>query len=302
MSRERKKKSVSPDAILGPVDPARRRRDALGRGVIGLATAIALAPLFLIIAFLVIKGVGSWSWRFFTTDPNGSFYGYPGGIRSAIVGTVMMLGLGGLLSVPAGIAVALYVQEYADKTPFGRFMRFLMNVMTGVPSIIFGLFIYVTLVVTGIGGGFAGWKGALAIALLMLPLVERSVEVVLQQVPRHYSEAAYALGAPRWKVLLRVVLPAALPGIITGALLAIARGTGETAPLLFTATIAKAMTFDLTQPMNSLPALIFSDVGQPQDALVDRAWGAALALVVMILVLNLFARWLSRRTIAGQNA
>lgn len=289
-------------SIIGEVSGARKRRDALGRGLILLATAIALVPLFLITFFLIEKGIGAWSWHFFTTDPTGRFFGDPGGIRSAIVGSLLIMLVGGLMAIPVGVAVALYVTEYADKTAFGRFMRFLMNVMTGVPSIVFGLFIYVTLVLTGIGGGFAGWKGSLAVAILMLPIVERSVEVALQQVPSSYAEAAYALGSPRWQVLLRVVLPAALPGIITGALLAIARGMGETAPLLFTATIAKATTFDMSVQMNSLPAQIFSDVGQAQDALVERAWGAALTLVVMIMLLNLGARWLARRSIAGQNA
>lgn len=289
-------------AILGSVAPGRRRKDAIGRGMILAATLIALVPLFLIVFFLLEKGIGAWSWSFFTTDPTGNFFGDPGGIRSAIVGSLLIMLVGGLLAIPVGIAVALYVTEYADKNAFGRFMRFLMNVMTGVPSIVFGLFIYVTLVLTGVGGGFAGWKGSIAIALLMLPIVERSVEVALKQVPSSYAEAAYALGAPRWQVLLKVVLPAALPGIITGALLAIARGMGETAPLLFTATIAKDMSFDLSRQMNSLPAQIFSDVGQAQDALVERAWGAALTLVTLIMLLNLGARWLARRSIAGQNA
>lgn len=292
----------NPESILGTVDAGRRRKDLLGRGTILAATLTALVPLFLIVFFLLEKGLGAWSWSFFTTDPTGSFFGDPGGIRSAIVGTLMMMLLGGLLAIPVGIAVALYVTEYADRNAFGRFMRFLMNVMTGVPSIVFGLFIYITLVLTGVGGGFAGWKGSVAIALLMLPIVERSVEVALKQVPSAYAEAAYALGAPRWQVLLKVVLPAALPGIITGALLAIARGMGETAPLLFTATIAKDMSFDLSRQMNSLPAQIFSDVGQAQDALVERAWGAALTLVTIIMLLNLGARWLARRSIAGQNA
>lgn len=291
-----------PTAILGHVAPGRRRKDFLGRASILGATLIALVPLVLIVFFLLEKGLGAWSWHFFTTDPTGSFFGDPGGIRSAIVGSLLIMLLGGLLAIPVGIAVALYVTEYANKTAFGRFMRFLMNVMTGVPSIVFGLFIYVTLVLTGVGGGFAGWKGSIAIALLMLPIVERSVEVALQQVPSSYAEAAYALGAPRWQVLLRVVLPAGLPGIITGALLAIARGMGETAPLLFTATIAKGTTLNLSQQMNSLPAQIFSDVGQAQDALVQRAWGAALTLVTLIMMLNLGARWLARRSIAGQNA
>lgn len=288
--------------MLGTLSPARRRRDLIGRTLILIATAIALVPLVLIIFFLLRKGLGAWSWGFFTSDPTGSFLGDPGGIRSAIVGSLLIMALGGLLAVVVGVAVALYVTEYADRTAFGRFMRFLMDVMTGVPSIVFGLFIYITLVLTGVGGGFAGWKGSVAIALLMLPIVERSVEVALQQVPPSYAEAGYALGAPRWQVLLRIVLPAALPGIITGALLAIARGTGETAPLLFTATIAKDTTFDLSRQMNSLPAQIFSDVGQAQDALVERAWGAALALVTLIMLLNLGARWLARRSVAGQSA
>lgn len=302
MSEPRPQNARLAEEILGTVSAGRRRKDALGRGLILAATGVALIPLFLIVFFLLEKGLGAWSWSFFTTDPTGSFFGDPGGIRSAIVGSLMIMALGGLLAIPIGIAVALYVTEYANKTAFGNFMRFLMNVMTGVPSIVFGLFVYVTLVLTGIGGGFAGWKGSIAIAILMLPIVERSVEVALQQVPSSYAEAAYALGAPRWQVLLRVVLPAGLPGIITGALLAIARGMGETAPLLFTATIAKATTLDMSVQMNSLPAQIFSDVGQAQDALVERAWGAALTLVTLIMLLNLGARWLARRSIAGQNA
>lgn len=289
-------RAADPTAILGVLSPRRRRIDLLGRGLILTATLVALVPLFLIVFFLLQKGLGAWSWSFFTTDPTGAYFGDPGGVRSAIVGTLLIMGFGGLIAIPVGTAVALYVNEYAAGNSFGRFMRFLMNVMTGVPSIVFGLFIYVTLVLTGVGGGFAGWKGSLAIAILMLPIVERSVEIALQQVPHSYAEAAYALGAPRWQVLLRVVLPAGLPGIVTGALLAVARGMGETAPLLFTATIAKDMTFDMSAPMNSLPAQIFSDVGQAQDVLVERAWGAALALVTLIMLLNLGARWLAHRS------
>jgi len=172
-----------------------------------------------------------------------------------------------------------------------------VDVLTGVPSIVFGLFIYITLVVTGVlDSSFAGWKGAVALALLALPIVIRSAEVVLELVPSSLREAGLALGAPRWKVIARIVLPTALPGILTGVLLAVARAAGETAPLLFTAAIVKASTFDLQQPMNSLPAQIFSDVGQAQDRLVERAWGAALTLVVMILMFTLLARALARRS------
>ena len=174
-------------------------------------------------------------------------------------------------------------------------MRFLIDVMTGVPSIVFGLFIYISLVVTGIAGSFAGWKGSIALALLMLPVVARAAEVVLLLVPQSLREAAFALGAPRWKVVFSVVVPTALPGILTGTLLAVARAAGETAPLLFTAAIVNDTTLNLGDRMNSLPAQIFQDVGQAQDRLVARAWGAALALVAMILLLTLVARLLQTR-------
>jgi phosphate transport system permease protein len=168
--------------------------------------------------------------------------------------------------------------------------------MTGVPSVVFGLFIYIVLVVTKVGGTFAAWKGSVALALLMLPVVTRSAEVVLNLVPDSLREAALALGAPRWRVVFRVVLPTALPGLVTGSLLAVARAAGETAPLLFTAAFVFGTQLDLSQRMNSLPLQIFNDVGQAQDRLVQRAWGAALTLVVLVLLLTLLARLVQRRS------
>ena len=200
-----------------------------------------------------------------------------------------------MLSIPLGLLVAIYIVEYGTSR-LSTGVRFLVDVMTGVPSIVFGLFVYITLVLSGVGGGFAGWKGAVALALLMLPIVTRSAEVVLLLVPDSLREAALALGAPRWRIAARVVLPSALPGLITGSLLAIARGAGETAPLLFTATIVQGTSFNLGQRMNSLPAQIFNDIGQAQDRLVARAWGAALTLVLMILALTVIARLAARRS------
>jgi len=167
-------------------------------------------------------------------------------------------------------------------------------VMTGVPSIVFGLFVYIALIV-GTGSTYAGYKGSIALALLMLPIVIRSGEVVLLLVPNSLRESALALGAPRWKVIGRVVLPTALPGMLTGMLLAVARAAGETAPLLFTAAAAHETTLNLGGFMNSLPVQIYSDVTSPTAAVVERAWGAALTLVLLILVLNMVARLLSRR-------
>jgi phosphate transport system permease protein len=279
------------------ISPGRRRKDRAMRFVLAAATGLALVPLVLIIWYLIKKGIGSWSGDFFTTDPNGNFLGDPGGVKSAILGTLEMVGLATLISVPVGIGVALYLTEYGRTGWFANTVRYFVDVMTGVPSVVFGLFVYITLVIAGVGGsGFAGWKGAVALALLMLPIVTRSAEVVLLLVPDSLREAALALGAPRWRVVLRIVLPTALPGLVTGSLLAIARGAGETAPLLFTATLVNGTNFDLGQRMNSLPAQIFADVGQAQDRLVSRAWGAALALVTLILLLTLVARFISRRS------
>jgi phosphate transport system permease protein len=283
-------------AIIAPVPARRRRTDLIMRGVLLTGTLIALVPLVLIVYYLLKQGLGAISWNFFTTDPTGRFLGPPGGIKSAIVGTVLIVGLASLIAIPCGIGVALFLVEYGKKTVFAQFVRYFVDVMTGVPSIVFGLFIYIVLVLTGIGGNFTAWKGSVALALLMLPVVTRSAEVVLNLVPDSLREAALALGAPRWKVVFRIVLPTALPGLITGSMLAIARGAGETAPLLFTAFAVNATSWNLGQQMNSLPIQIFNDVRQPQSNIVERAWGAALTLVVMVLILTLIARLVQRRS------
>lgn len=279
--------------------PSRRRRltDRLMRGALLTATLVALVPLVLVVWFLLKKGLGAWSWHFFSTDPTGNFFGDQGGVKSAILGTIEMVAVAGAVAIPFGWAVALYLVEYGHRSRFGSFVRYFVDVMTGVPSIVFGLFVYITLVIAGWGGSsFAGWKGSVALALLMLPVVTRSAEVVLQLVPGSLREAALALGTPRWRVILKIVLPTALPGLITGSLLAIARAAGETAPLLFTATIVQATTFNLNERMNSLPVQIYTDISSPNDAVVARAWGSALALVTLILLTTLIARLAARRS------
>jgi phosphate transport system permease protein len=278
---------------------SRRRRttDRVMRGVLLLGTLIALVPLVAVVYYLVSKGIGAWSLDFFTKDPTGSFLGDPGGVKSALLGTIEMVALASLLAIPLGWGVALYLVEYGRDSKFASVVRYFVDVMTGVPSIVFGLFVYITLVIGGFAGnGFAAWKGSVALALLMLPVVTRSAEVVLQLVPDALREAALALGAPRWRVVARVVLPTAAPGLVTGSLLAVARAAGETAPLLFTSAIVLGTNFGLGQRTNSMPIQIFNDVGQAQDRLVTRAWGTALTLVAMILVLNLVARLIARRS------
>ncbi len=283
-------------SAIAPVASRRRRTDKTMRGVLLAGTLLALVPLVFVVYYLLKQGLGALSWSFFTSDPSGRFLGDPGGVRSAIVGTLLIVGLASLIAVPLGIGIALYLVEYGKASRFANVVRYFVDVMTGVPSIVFGLFIYIVLVLSGFGGNFAGWKGSVALALLMLPVVSRSAEVVLNLVPDSLRESALALGSPRWRVVARIVLPTAMPGLVTGSLLAIARGAGETAPLLFTAFAVNATTWNVGQQMNSLPIQIFNDVRQAQSNIVERAWGAALTLVLMILALTLLARLIQRRS------
>lgn len=283
-------------ALLTQTSTRRRRIDLTMRGLLLAATLVALIPLALILYFLLERGLGTWSADFFTTDPTGSFFGDPGGIRSALLGTLEIVGLATAISVPAGIGVALYLTEYGKRSVLARAVRYFTDVMTGVPSIVFGLFIYVVFVLGHVGGSFTAWKGSLALALLMLPIVVRSSEVVLQLVPASLREAALALGARRWRVLTRVVLPTALPGLVTGSLLAVARGIGETAPLLFTVSTAMGLTGNPSAQMNTLPVQIYNDILSPRSAVIARAWGAGLTLVTLVLILGVIARLFSARS------
>jgi phosphate transport system permease protein len=285
---------------LPPISAGRRRTDRIARGTLMTLTGVALIPLVLVLYYVIKKGASSWSWHFFSTDPTGAFIGDPGGIKSAILGTLEIVALASLIAVPIGIGVALYLTEYGRDSRFASIVRYFVDVMTGVPSIVFGLFVYITLVTTNlVGRGYAGYKGSIALSLLMLPVVIRSSEVVLLLVPDSLREAALALGAPRWRIVFRIVLPTALPGLVTGSLLAIARAAGETAPLLFTAAIVGGTSFDLGKQMDSLPAQIFQDVQSSSNRLVGIAWGSALTLVAMILILNLTARAIARRSRLG---
>ena len=282
--------------VLPEISARRRRTDKVMRGALLVGTGIALVPLALVLYYLLYKGLGTWNSSFFTTDPNGNFFGNHGGIRSAILGTLEIVALASLIAIPTGIGVALFLTEYGKESRFANVVRYFVDVMTGVPSIVFGLFIYISLVISHVGGGFTAWKGALAVSLLMLPIAIRSSEVVLLLVPTSLREAALALGAPRWRVITRVVLPTSLSGLITGSLLAVARGMGETAPLLFTVSSAFVLTGNLGAQMNTLPVQIFTDIKSPEPAIIARAWGAGLTLVALVLIINVIARLIARRS------
>jgi phosphate transport system permease protein len=291
--------------LLPPVSRRRVVTDKVMRSIVLASIAVALIPLVLTIYYVAKRGISTIDWDFFTTDPTGrscisenkALCPPAGGVKSAIVGTITMVALATAIAVPIGIGVALYLVEFGKATWFAKLVRYFVDVLTGVPSVVFGLFVYIVLVVTQVGGdSFAGWKGSVALALLMLPIVARAAEVVLNLVPESLREAALALGAPRWRVVFRVVLPTALPGLITGSLLAVARAAGETAPLLFTAAVAFGSTANLGERMNSLPVQIFNDIQNPQARIVDRAWASALTIIVLVLIISLLARLISRRS------
>ncbi len=275
----------------------RRRTDIIARGLLLAGLLLALVPLALVLLFVVVRGIGALTPHFFLSDPTGAFFGDQGGVRSAILGTIEIVALAALIAVPIGIAVAIYLNEIGRQSRLATTVRYFTDVLTGVPSIVFGLFIYTIFIIGGgLTGGFAAWKGSVALALLMFPVVTRASEVSLSVVPDSLREAALALGSPRWRMITRVVLPTALPGMITGVLLAVARAAGETAPLLFTVLGAQATTFALNAQMNSLPLQIFNDVRAPNPQLVERAWGSALTLILIILLINVAARLAARKS------
>lgn len=281
---------------LAATSTSRRRADLIARGLLSAGMLLAMIPLVLVLLFVVIRGGGALNLHFFTSDPTGAFFGDQGGIRSAILGTIEIVALATAIAVPLGIALAVYLNEVGRRSKLAVAVRYFIDVLTGVPSIVFGLFIYIVFVVGNLLGGFAAWKGSVALALLMLPIVTRASEVSLAMVPNGLREAALALGSPRWRMISKVVLPTAAPGLLTGALLAIARASGETAPLLFTVLGAQATTFSLGAQMNSLPLQIFNDVREPNPELVARAWGAAFTLITLILLVNVAARLAARRS------
>lgn len=283
-------------SLLVETSRRRRRQNAVGTGLLLLGVAAALVPLVLVLGYVFVRGLPALSIDFFTTDPTGAFFGDQGGIKSAIRGTLLIVGFATCIAVPLGIAIAIYLHEIGRQSRMASAVRYCIDVLTGVPSIVFGLFIYTVLVIGSGSTGFAAWKGSLALSLLMLPVVARAGEVSLAMVPNTLREAALALGAPRWRMIISVVLPSVVSGLVTGSLLAIARAAGETAPLLFTVLGAQATVWALDQPMNSLPLQIFNDVRQPNPDLVTRAWGSALTLVLLILCITLIARFAARRT------
>jgi phosphate transport system permease protein len=281
----------------------RRRRRIVNLVMEGLATVAALAAvalLVIVVGSVAKRGAGALDVDFFTKTP--SFLGFgeqKSGIANAIVGTFIIVGLAVLMALPAGVLAAIYLNEFAPKRVASA-LTVAFDVLNGVPAIVIGIFVFVFLVA---GHGQAGIKGAFALAILMLPLVTRSTQEVLALVPNAVREASLALGAPRWRTTVNVVLPMAVGGVITGATLATARVAGETAPLLFTSSLAgNTVSWNPTDPLASIPFFIFTSAEQADPSLQEQAWGAALVLITFVLVASIIARAFglrSRRRLTG---
>lgn len=277
-----------------PNAAARKRFDLFVEVLLALAVVLALIPLGLILFEVIRRGASAMSWEFLTSTQLISLSRAGGGYLNGLFGTLYMVGIAVLIAVPLGIASATFVVEFSD-SPLAPVIQFFTDVMTGVPSIFVGLFIYTTLVQTG--PGFSTLAGGLALSLLMIPIVARASEEVIRLVPDDLRNAAYGLGARRWQVVLKVVLPAAGSGLITATMLAVARAAGETAPLLLTALGAFTIVPQLVgKAQSALPLIIYSEARGPFEPAHARAWAGALELMLLVLILTFIARTISQRS------
>ena len=273
----------------------RRTKNQIATTLMVLAFVIVLIPLGFVLFTVIAKGASAISWSFLTggpIPPNVVPAGI-GGMGPAVYGTLVITGLAALMVVPLGVLGAIYINEYGGRGPLARVVRFMADVMTGVPSIVMGLFIFSIWV---LHFGYSGLAGAFALACLMLPVVIRSTDEMLKLVPDALREGSYALGASKARVTLTVVLPAALGGIVSGVLLAVARAAGETAPLLFTILTVTAANPDVFHgPNTSLPSQIFVNASSPYTGAQARGWGAALTLIAIAFILMITARLVTAR-------
>jgi len=260
------------------------------------AMCLGLFVLFWILFVLFKNGIQSLDWAMFThsTPAPGS---EGGGLANAIVGSLMMVLVTTVIGTPIGILAGVYLAEYGDESYTAELTRFVTDIMLSAPSIVLGLFVYAILVAQV--KHFSGWAGSLALGLIAIPVIVRTTENMLRLVPGSLREAAFALGAPRWKVATMVTLRAAKSGVITGLLLALARISGETAPLLFTALNNQFFSWNMNAPMANLPVVIFQFAMSPYDNWIRLAWGGALLITLTVLILNIMARVFFREKVQG---
>jgi phosphate transport system permease protein len=273
----------------------RKRANFFGLVLSMSAMAIGLAFLLWILLILTVKGFSALNFDLlFKNTPAPGTEG--GGLANAIVGSLMIVASCSLLSTPIGVLAGVYLSEYGDRSRSASVTRFVNDIMLSAPSIVIGLFVYALVVVPT--KQFSGWAGTIALSLIAIPVVVRTTENMLKLVPVSLREAAFALGAPKWKVSTNVVLKAAKSGVMTGLLLALARVSGETAPLLFTALNNQFFSWDMSKPMSNLPVMIFQFAMSPYENWVSLAWGGALLITLTVLLLNIIARVVFREKVA----
>jgi len=273
-------------------DRMRKSVSALMTTTTGVCTFVAVGILLVILSHIAWQGVGSLNFRFLVDSPRP--VGEGGGIGNAILGSLVLLALSSAFGLPLGIAVGIYLSEIGRGRLAGA-VRFLVDTLTGIPSIVTGVFVYAIVVLPL--KHFSAFSGGVALALIMVPIIARTTEEMLKLVPHSLREGALALGAPQWRVVLGVVVPAAASGIATGAMLAIARVSGETAPLLFTAFGSRFFSTDLNQPIASLTVQIYNYAISPYDEWHAQAWAATLVLMTLILGINIIVRFLTRKRV-----
>jgi phosphate transport system permease protein len=274
----------------------RRRKvtNAVMNAVTAVCTIAVLIPLFVILLFLIRQGAGSINVEFFTRLPGAA--GEPGGgMSNAIVGSLVLIGLAGLIGVPVGVLGGVFLSEYPN-SKFGHVVRLMADVMNGMPSIVMGLFAYTVLVLPL--RHFSALAGGVALGVMLIPTVMRTTEEVVRLVPQSIREASLALGIPQWKTMVRIVLPTAAGGIVTGVMVGLARVAGETAPLLFTAFGNRFWNAHLLQPIAALPLQIFAYAIAPFDDWHRQAWAGALVLVTIVLIINITARYFASRQVS----
>lgn len=273
-----------------------RLRKLADRGMavtIGASTVIAVGVLWIILGYIIKNGAPALNWAFFTQAP-APLGETGGGVGPAIVGSLLMIGIGGLIGIPIGVGAAIYLAEFG-RGRFAATVRFIADLLTGLPSIVVGAFVWAILVRRVIGH-FSAIAGGVSLAIIMIPIITRTVEEILRLVPNTLREAALALGTPRWKTIVRVVLPVARGGILTGIVLSLARAGGETAPLLLTALGNTFFNYNVSQPMAALPLQIYNYAKSPYDYAHTQAWGSSLVLILVIGALSLIVRLAVRRT------
>ncbi|ADD41906.1 phosphate ABC transporter permease PstA [Stackebrandtia nassauensis] len=287
-------RTTSPDLGRRALSGKRRFKDRTATILIAACLLLAVLPLGLVVYQVIIKGGAILNLEFLTADiPRRPSEPGPG-MGPAVVGTIVTTGLAALMAIPLGVLGAIYLNEYGKQRPLARFVRTMADVMTGVPSVMMGLFIYIVWVLAT--GELTAFAGALALACLMLPIVIRSSEEMLRLVPDELRQASAALGARKWRTTLTVVIPSAISGITSGSLLAIARAAGETAPIIIVVGTITRINWDAFNRGNTtLAAQIFKNASQAFPAAQERAWGAALTLIVIVLVFTILARAIASR-------